>query len=84
MAKVLGGCTKYYYATVTFPFADEPCCDICPLLETYARRQCRLTGQYLPYDKAPYGGRLLSCPLLVDEEDIRKEDANEQTDLCDG
>ena len=33
-------------ATMYFP-EGKVCCDLCPLLETYARKQCRKTGEYL-------------------------------------
>ena len=31
--------------TVNSP--DEVCCALCPCLETYARKQCRLTAEYI-------------------------------------
>ena len=40
---------RWYTMTVAeigFP-EDRVCCDYCPFLETYARKQCRLTGEYL-------------------------------------
>lgn len=43
-----GGCTKYTTATVLIHFPEgKVCCDLCPLMETYARKQCRRTGEYL-------------------------------------
>lgn len=33
-------------ATILFP-EDHVCCDFCFAMETYARKQCRLTGEYL-------------------------------------
>lgn len=55
----------YTHATalITFP-EDTTCCDYCPLLETYARKQCRLTGEYL----ADTRGRGYFCPLKFDCE----------------
>ena len=41
------------------------CCDLCPLLETYARRQCRRTGEYI-LDTRGVG---YECPLRIEEED---------------
>lgn len=40
------------------------CCDYCPLLETYARKQCRKTGEYIA-DSRTVG---YYCPLSVKEE----------------
>lgn len=57
---------KYYtHATAPIHFPeDRVCCDYCPLLETYARKQCRLTGEYLA-DTRTIG---YSCPLNFKEE----------------
>lgn len=42
----------YTPATVTIYFAeDHICCALCPLLETYARKQCRRTGEYIIDDR---------------------------------
>lgn len=41
-------------------------CNLCPLLETYSRNQCRRTGEYL-LDTRIIGAH---CPLeIIDEED---------------
>lgn len=41
-------CTKYVKATIDIYFQEEHvCCDVCPLMETYSRKQCRRTGNYL-------------------------------------
>lgn len=57
---------KYYTsatAEIHFP-EDRACCDYCPLMETYARKQCRLTGEYLADTRTiGYG-----CPLKFKEE----------------
>ena len=38
----------YILARARIYFADEHiACDYCPCLETYSRKQCRLTGEYL-------------------------------------
>ena len=38
----------YILASARIYFADEHiACDYCPCLETYSRKQCRLTGEYL-------------------------------------
>lgn len=52
---------------IIFP-KDKICCDYCPLLETYARRQCRRTGEYLPTpgrNEYTFG---MFCPLKVKED----------------
>lgn len=44
----MNGVTEYDVMTVHIFFpAGHVCCDLCPLLETYARKQCRRTGEYL-------------------------------------
>lgn len=55
-------------ATIYFP-EDYVQCSKCPCLETYARNQCRLTGEYL-VDTRTIGYR---CPLKF----IEKQDENE-------
>ena len=42
------GCTTYTTRWVEIPFTgDTVCCARCPLLETYARKQCRRSGEYI-------------------------------------
>jgi hypothetical protein len=42
------GVSFYTKGTVEIGFPeDKVCCDYCPMLETYARKQCRRTGEYL-------------------------------------
>ena len=42
------GVTHYTKATVDIYFPDgHVCCALCPMLETYARNQCRRSGEYL-------------------------------------
>lgn len=55
------GCTRYISAAVVihFPETEGIQCKLCPCLETYARKQCRLTGEYLA-DGYLKGGL---CPL---------------------
>ena len=58
-------------------------CELCPALETYARRQCRRTGEYLLEGKRgeiTFGGR---CPLLTDEE-VSMEVRDGQPDMRNG
>lgn len=67
------GVSYYTKATLEIGFPeDRVCCDFCPLLETYARKQCRRTGEYLT-DTRAVG---FYCPLKLVEE---VED--EQTDV---
>ena len=40
------GVTSYTKVTVDLFFPDDRvCCEFCPLLETYARKQCRRTAE---------------------------------------
>lgn len=58
---MVDGVTEYVKATVEIFF--EPghvACAYCPLLETYARAQCRRTGEYI-IDTRYTVGRF--CPL---------------------
>ena len=56
---------RYTRATIDINFPeDHVCCDLCPLLETYARKQCRRTGEYL-LDTRTIG---FECPLRFEEE----------------
>ena len=50
-------------ATIYFP-ENKVCCDLCALMETYARKQCRLTGEYLA-DTRTIG---YMCPLKFIEK----------------
>lgn len=60
-------CTEYVEASVSIYFeADHFDCAHCPLLETYARKQCRRTGEYIIDDRA----RGYWCPLVKEEEDV--------------
>lgn len=62
---VKNGVTSYIHANVTINFPDgHVCCDLCPMLETYARKQCRRTGEYL-LDTRGIG---YECPLQFEEE----------------
>ena len=47
-----GGCTNYTKKWVDINFTgEEVCCARCPLLETYSRKQCRRTGEYILDDR---------------------------------
>lgn len=55
------------YVTVSVDITFEAkyfACDYCPLLETYARKQCRMTGQYITDGRA----RGWKCPFEVTPE----------------
>lgn len=57
------GVLKYTEATVSIFFEpDHVACAFCPLLETYARAQCRRTGEYI-IDTRYTVGRY--CPLQI-------------------
>lgn len=43
---------------------DHVACQYCPFLETYARNQCRRTGEYLIDTRATVG---YDCPLKFEE-----------------
>lgn len=51
-------------APIYFPADEGIQCKLCPCMETYARKQCRLTGEYLA-DGYLRGGL---CPLNYEEE----------------
>ena len=62
---VKNGVTSYIHANVTINFPDgHVCCDLCPLLETYARKQCRRTGECL-LDPSGNGNE---CQLQLEED----------------
>ena len=53
-------CLWYTEGQISIYFPEgHICCDLCPLMETYARKQCRRTGEYL-LDTRTIGYR---CPL---------------------
>ena len=61
----MNSCLKYSEARVSIFFPDcKVACQYCPLLETYARNQCRRTGEYI----ADTRGRGIWCPLEIVEE----------------
>lgn len=55
-------------APIHFPEEEGIQCKLCPFLETYSRKQCRLTGEYLA-DGYLRGGL---CPL-----DIKNKEDND-------
>lgn len=69
----MSGTDSYIVTDVEIFFTgDTVCCDRCPLLETYARKQCRRTGEYI-LDSRGVG---LWCPL-----NIKGVEKNEYEDL---
>lgn len=69
------GCTEYNLTLAKIAFWDGPVrCETCPIMETYARKQCRLTGEYLVDTRVK--GHL--CPLI----EIDKEDKETWASLC--
>ena len=65
MKKFPNGVSYYTKATVEIGFPeDQVCCAYCPMLETYARNQCRRTGEYL-MDTRGIG---YYCPLILEKE----------------
>ena len=64
-------CLEYDALDVTIYFPKgHVCCDFCPLLETYARKQCRRTGEYILDSR----GRGIWCPM-------ERRDNNERFDI---
>ena len=61
------GVRFYTKAKVEIGFPeDKVCCDLCPMLETYARKQCRRTGEYLMDTRVTVG---YYCPLVLEGEE---------------
>lgn len=62
------GCTEYVPFTVNIYFEKgHEGCEWCPLMETYARKQCRLTGTYLLDTRV----RDYWCPLKEKENETK-------------
>lgn len=71
MARIDNGVTRYEEASINIFFPEgHVCCDLCPLLETYARKQCRRTGEYLLDTRVTVG---YECPLIFKEENDGSE-----------
>ena len=52
MTATENACLSYVKKWVDINFTgDTVCCARCPLLETYARKQCRRTGEYIMDDR---------------------------------
>lgn len=54
---------SYVKRTVEISFTGDVCCARCPLMETYSRKQCRKTGEYITDDRTVGGW----CPLVDPE-----------------
>ena len=62
----VNGVRWYTAAQVEIYFPEgHVCCDLGPLLETYARKQCRRTGEYLLDTRVTVG---FECPLKFNNE----------------
>jgi hypothetical protein len=53
----------YVKRTVEISFTGDVCCARCPLMETYSRKQCRKSGEYIVDDRTVGGW----CPLVDPE-----------------
>lgn len=63
----MNGVLRYEKANVEINFPEgHVCCDLCPLLETYARKQCRRTGEYLLDTRVTVG---YECPLKFEHKE---------------
>lgn len=61
-----GGVSRYIKTSVEIYFPEgHMACNLCPLLETYSRNQCRRTGEYL-MDTRIIGAH---CPLEINDEE---------------
>lgn len=59
---------SYTHCTANIFFPEgEVRCSLCPLQETYARKQCRLTGEYLA-EGYLRGGQ---CPLEIHDGEYK-------------
>lgn len=63
----MNGVLRYETASVYIHFPEgHVCCDLCPLMETYARKQCRRTGEYLLDTRVTVG---YECPLKFNNKE---------------
>lgn len=66
MARFESGVRFYTKATVEIGFPErQVCCDLCPLLQTYSRKQCMRTGELI----ADGRGIGYMCPLKFDDKE---------------
>ena len=68
MAAVKDAVLSYVKRTVDINFTGEVCCARCPLLETYSRKQCRVSGEFIVDDRTVGGW----CPLVNPETGERE------------
>ena len=75
--KPIEGGVKYYTKGIVEIFFPEGrvCCDFCPLMETYSRKQCRRTGEYLADTR--YVG--YECPIQFVKENEDGKDGTLET-----
>lgn len=70
MSRFESGVKYYTKASVEVFFPENRvCCGFCPLLETYARKQCRRTGEYI-VDERTIG---YNCPLIFEDTERNDE-----------
>lgn len=66
MARIKSGITFYTRATVDINFPeDHVCCALCPLMQTYSRKQCMRTGELIADDR----GIGYYCPLVFEDKE---------------
>ena len=66
------GVNEYIKAEVTLFFEkDHIACQYCALLETYARNQCRRTGEYILDPRVTTGQW---CPLIINNKRIGEDE----------
>lgn len=67
-------CTRYITMRAEIHFPEEHiCCDLCPLMETYSRKQCRATGEYLLETRNMTGAWCPLTPIIKEEESGESE-----------
>ena len=69
---MINGVLRYIKATVEIPFPEgKMCCNLCPLLETYSRNQCRRTGLYR-YRASTTAPRVQNIAMAIHCSTVRK------------
>jgi hypothetical protein len=68
MAATKDAVLSYTKRTVDINFTGEVCCARCPLMETYSRKQCRASAEYIVDDRTIGGW----CPLVNPETGERE------------
>lgn len=68
---MINGILEYTEAKASIFFEKgHVACNYCPILETYSRNQCRLTGEYILDPKYLTGHY---CPLTFKEEEHKND-----------